>query len=85
MATELAMMNWRDYVGRFSVEFEVANYKDVMLAEEGFLPQEQLPRWARISGVVDAGAARLVLPGSVVTWLGLPEAGQVRSIRRRSP
>ena len=44
MATELATMNWRDYVGRFSVEFEVANHKDVMLAEEGFLPQEQVRR-----------------------------------------
>ncbi len=25
MSTELATMNWRNYVGRFSVEFEVAN------------------------------------------------------------
>jgi hypothetical protein len=39
MATKFSTMNWRDYVGRFSVEFEVANHKDVMLAEEGFLPQ----------------------------------------------
>jgi predicted aspartyl protease len=76
MATELATMNWRDYVGRFSVELELANHKDVMLAEEGFLPWEQVRR-ARISGVVDTGAARLVLPGSVVTALGLPAAGQV--------
>jgi hypothetical protein len=27
MSTELAAMNWRDYVGRFSVEFEVANHE----------------------------------------------------------
>jgi hypothetical protein len=64
MATELATLNWRDYVGRFSVEFAVANHEDVMLAEEGFLPQEQVRR-ARISAVVNTGAARLVLPGSV--------------------
>ena len=76
MATEPATMNWRDYVGRFSVECEVANHKDAMLAEEGFLPPEQVRR-ARISGVVDTGAARLVLPASVVTALGLPESGQV--------
>jgi hypothetical protein len=30
MSTELAAMNWRDYVGRFSVEFEVANHEDVV-------------------------------------------------------
>jgi predicted aspartyl protease len=76
MATEPATMNWREYVGWFSVDFEVANHKDVMLAEEGFLPREQVRR-ARISGVVDTGATRLVLPASVVTALGLPEAGQV--------
>lgn len=76
MATELATMNWREYVGRFSIECEVANHKDVVLAEEGFLPHGQVRR-ARISGVVDTGAARLVLPGSVVTALGMREAGQV--------
>src|SRR5271155_5863400 len=76
MATEPAKMNWREYVGRFSVEFEVANHKDVMLAEEGFLPKEQVRR-ARLSGVVDTGATRLLLPASIVTALGLPEAGQV--------
>jgi predicted aspartyl protease len=63
-------------VGRFSVEFEVANHEDVVQAKKGFLPPEQVRRgW--ISGVVDTGAARLVLPASVVAALGLPEAGQV--------
>jgi predicted aspartyl protease len=76
MAPELAKLNWRDYVGRFSVEFDVANHEDAVLAKEGFLPPDQVRR-ARISGVVDTGAARLVLPASVVTALGLPEADQV--------
>ena len=44
MATELPTMNWREYVGRFSVEFELANHKDIMLAEAGFLPKEQVRR-----------------------------------------
>src|SRR5437868_8379314 len=69
-------MNWRDYVGRFSVEFDLANHEDVVQARKGFLPPEQVRR-ARISGVVDTGATRLVLPASVVTALGLPKAGQV--------
>ena len=76
MSTEPATMNLRDYVGRFSVEFEVANHEDVVQAKKGFLPPEQVRR-GRISGVVDTGAARLVLPASVVAALGLPEAGQV--------
>ena len=76
MSTELPTTNWRDYVGRFSVEFDLANYEDVVQARKGFLPLEQVRR-GRISGVVDTGAARLVLPASVVAALGFAEAGQV--------
>jgi predicted aspartyl protease len=76
MSTEPTTMNWRDYVGRFSVEFEVANYEDVVKAKSGFLPPEEVRR-DRISGMVDTGATRLVLPESVVAALGLPEAGQL--------
>ena len=76
MSTEPATMNWRNYVGRFSVEFEVTNYEDVVQARKGFLPAEQVRR-ARITGVVDTGATRLVLPASVVTALGVRETGQV--------
>ena len=76
MSTEPAMKNWRDYVGRFSVEFEVANHEDIVRAKDGLMPPDQVRR-ARLSGIVDTGATRLVLPASVVTALGLPEAGQV--------
>src|SRR5947209_31788 len=76
MSTEPAKMNWKEYVGRFSVEFEVANFEDVVQARKGFMPPEQVRR-ARISGVVGTGATRLVLPAPVVTALGLPEAGQI--------
>jgi predicted aspartyl protease len=76
MSAEPATMNWREYVGRFSVEVEVSNHEDVVQAKKGFLPPDQVRR-SKISGVVDTGAARLVLPASVVTALGLPEAGQI--------
>jgi predicted aspartyl protease len=76
MSGERAITNWRNHVGRFSVEFEVANHEDVVKAKAGFLPSEQVRR-SRISGVVDTGAARLVLPLSVVSALGFPESGQV--------
>jgi predicted aspartyl protease len=76
MSTEPATMNWRNYFGRFSVEFEVTNYEDVVQARKGFLPAEQVRR-ARITGAVDTGATRLVLPASVVTALGVRETGHV--------
>jgi predicted aspartyl protease len=76
MSTEPATMNWREYAGRFSIEFEAVNYRDIMRAEEGLISPEKIRR-ARLSGVVDTGASRLVLPASVVGALGLPETGQV--------
>jgi len=76
MVTEPATVNWRSYVGRFSVEFDIANHEDVVQAKKGHISLEQVRR-ARISGVVDTGATRLVLPASVVASLGLPESGQV--------
>jgi hypothetical protein len=58
-----------DGVGRFSVEFDVANYGDVLKVLEGTLPRDQVRRQT-ISGVVDPGAAMLVLPPAVVKELG---------------
>lgn len=60
-----------DGVGRFSVDIEVANYDDMALVRRGLLPPDQVRR-ETITGVVDSGAVRLVLPGAVVKRLGLP-------------
>ena len=76
MPSEPLTRKWREYVGRFSVEFELTNHKDVVAAELGVLPVEGIRR-SRLSGVVDTGATRLVLPAAVVTALGLPETGQI--------
>ena len=57
-------------VGRFSVEFEVANYADLIRAQDGTLPADQIRR-ETIQGVVDSGATKLVLPQAVVKRLGL--------------
>ena len=76
MSTEPVMKNWREYVGRFSVEIEVLNHQDVVAAKLGFLPADRIRR-TRISGVVGTGATRLVLPAAVVSVLGLPESGEV--------
>lgn len=64
-------------VGRFSVEFQVANNRDVIKAEERLLAKDKVRRLT-IRGVVDSGAARLVLPKPVAKQLGLPLASKVR-------
>jgi predicted aspartyl protease len=48
----------------------MANYVDVVNAEKGLLGPEQVRRQV-ISGVVDCGAAKLVLPADVAKQLGL--------------
>jgi len=63
-------------MGRFSVEFEVANYDDLILMEHGLLPPDQVRR-ETIQGLVDSGATRLVLPQAVVKRLGLPPGGPI--------
>ena len=58
-------------MGRFSVQFEVANYADIILAQRGLLEADKVRRQT-VRGVVDSGAAMLVLPQAVVKQLGLP-------------
>jgi len=58
-------------VGRFSVEFEVVNYADLIREQDGTLSSDQVRR-ETIRGVVDSGATKLVLPQAVVKRLGLP-------------
>jgi predicted aspartyl protease len=64
-------------MGRFSVEVELANYKDIARAEAGDIPVDQVRRM-KIRGVVDTGATRLVIPQSVVQQLGLDVSGDVK-------
>ena len=71
--------------GRFTIEFDVANNEDILLARRGFLEPAKVRRM-KVQGVVDSGATRLVLPESVVKRLGLslgPKV-QVRYTDRRS-
>ena len=57
-------------MGRISIEFEVANNDDLILARNGHLPPDKVRR-QRITGVVDSGAMKLVLPEAVAKQLGL--------------
>lgn len=64
-------------MGRFSVEFDAANYRDVVAADLGALDPEKVRR-ARIRGVVDTGASQLVLPAKIAKALGLPRGNKVK-------
>jgi predicted aspartyl protease len=64
-------------VGRFIVEFEVANNDDLAVARRHKLPAGQVRRQT-IRGVVDSGATRLVLPAAVVKQLGLPLGDKIK-------
>ncbi|HET6251389.1 MAG TPA: retroviral-like aspartic protease family protein [Tepidisphaeraceae bacterium] len=61
-------------MGRFSVEVELANHKDLYRAEAGLILPDQVRR-LRIRGVVDTGATRLVIPEAVAQKLGLETSG----------
>ena len=64
------VLNGAVEVGRVNVDIELANYRDIVRAEDGVLPADKVRRLT-ISGLVDPGATRLVLPKSVVEQLGL--------------
>jgi predicted aspartyl protease len=64
-------------VGRFNVDLDIANSEDLVRAKDGTLPQHKVRRLT-ISGVVDPGAAMLVLPKAVVEQLGLPLGGKIK-------
>jgi clan AA aspartic protease len=63
-------------VGRFSIDLKVANNDDVAAVRRGDLKPDQVRR-ATIKGVVDSGAAKLVLPQAIVQQLGLPLSSKV--------
>jgi predicted aspartyl protease len=62
-------------MGRFSVELELANNKDLIRVEDGRLKPAQVRR-GRIRGVVDSGATRLVIPKALARQLGLEISGK---------
>ena len=66
-------------VGRFAVDVVLANQGDLHDAKAGRITPGQVRR-VTIRGVVDSGAARLVIPASTAEQLGLEISGtsQVR-------
>src|SRR5437868_863024 len=66
-------------MGRFSVEFDIANNSAVVKAKSGTKIPEGVPH-LRIRGIVDSSATRLVFPESVADQLQLAPAGKVRVV-----
>jgi predicted aspartyl protease len=64
-------------MGRFSIEVELANQEDVIRANIGNIPADQV-RKVSIRGVVDSGATRLVIPESVAKQLGVELSGRAK-------
>ncbi|HEY3242537.1 MAG TPA: aspartyl protease family protein [Phycisphaerae bacterium] len=64
-------------MGRFEVEVELANYDDIARARAGDIAPQQVRR-TKISGVVDTGATKLVIPESTAKLLGVRTQGTAK-------
>jgi predicted aspartyl protease len=64
-------------MGRVAVEVELVNHQDIVRANDGAIPAEQVRR-VRAKGMVDTGASYLVLPKTVADQLGVPVKGKAR-------
>jgi len=62
-------------MGRVTVQVELRNYVDAILAEQGQLSPDKV-RKITLAGVVDTGATQLVIPGRVADDLGFAKAGE---------
>ena len=58
-------------MGRFSVSVDLANNRDIELADAGQLPPSQIRRLT-LRGVVDTGATTWLIPESVAQQLQNP-------------
>jgi len=64
-------------MGKVVIEFTITNFGDRVLCEAGHLPADKV-RQTRVKGIVDTGAAMLVLPESVSRHLGLPKNSETK-------
>jgi len=63
-------------MGRLTVDLVVANNQDVQMAEGGAISADKI-RQTQLQGVVDTGAACLVIPKATADQLGLKPSGEV--------
>jgi hypothetical protein len=59
-----------EFMGRVEASLEVANYHDLVRAEEGLITPDKIRRLI-VRGIVDTGSTTLVLPQGLAKQLGL--------------
>ncbi|GAA6621127.1 aspartyl protease family protein [Scytonema sp. NUACC26] len=64
-------------MGIITTTIIVTNLVDEILAERGFISQEEIRSVTLNNVLVDTGATRLCLPTDMITQLGLPLAGEI--------
>ena len=64
-------------MGIVTTKVIVTNLVDEILAERGFIPNEQIRSITLDNVLVDTGATRLCLPGDIITKLGLPLESEI--------
>ena len=62
-------------MGRVNADMQIVNRGDKISAQRGHLPPDQV-RSTNSNGIVDTGAAMLVIPESIAQQLGFPVVGQ---------
>lgn len=65
---------------RHTTRIEIANLKDLFLAEAGVIPEKDIRRLTIEDALVDTGATRLSLPAPIIEQLGLSPVGSARTI-----
>ncbi|MEH2319031.1 aspartyl protease family protein [Nostoc sp.] len=64
-------------MGIVTITITVSNLVDEILAERGFIPNEQIRSITLNNVLVDTGATRLCLPAGIIAQLGLPFASEI--------
>jgi predicted aspartyl protease len=64
-------------MGKVTTTITITNHIDQILAERGFIPEEQIRSVTLHDVLVDTGATRLCLPRNIIIDLGLPLQGEV--------
>ncbi|MBW4666373.1 MAG: retroviral-like aspartic protease family protein [Cyanomargarita calcarea GSE-NOS-MK-12-04C] len=64
-------------MGIITITITVTNLVDEILAERGFIPNEQVRSITLDNVLVDTGATRLCLPADIINRLGLPLSGEI--------
>ncbi len=70
-------MTTANQMGIITITITVTNLVDEILAERGFIPNEQVRSINLNNVLVDTGATRLCLPADIINQLGLPLSGEI--------